>query len=384
MMEDLCRKLPLIKKIIFKELDNQSCVTFKDASRVISNNLKNERFYWIRVLRSHTFVQRNFKDYWAKAIRRTPTEFVKEMVALTEKFCKSKHFNTKITSFSPHDIAAYCGNADLYKHFVEKTHDINPKEPHSEYTPLHFAACYGKIEICQFIIADLNDKNPKNKDGVTPVTPLYLAANCFGYFDNRGDTPLHLAASMGHLNICKLIIKGVQVKNPENNDGDTPLHLAAEHGHLDICKLIIKDIEDKNPGNNYGDTPLHFAASKGHWNVCKFIIKDMQDKNPGNLDGDTPLHVAAGKGHLDICKLIIANVQNKNPRDNSDSTPLHLAAFCGYLDVYKLIAETQQEKNPKDDDGLTPLDLATKKGHLNTCKFIIESAEKNHGKTLLG
>ena len=150
-MEDLCRKIPLIKKSIFEELDHQSCVKFKDASRVINTNLKNERFYCIRVLRSHNFVQGNFKDAWSKVIRRTSHEFVKEIVVLTDLFSKNKHF-TEITSFSPHDIAAYCGNVDFFKHFVERTLDINPKEPQSEYAPLHFAACYGKLEIPYFLI----------------------------------------------------------------------------------------------------------------------------------------------------------------------------------------------------------------------------------------
>ena len=51
MMEDLFRKIPLITKIIFEELDDQSFVSLKDASREIIANLKKERFYWIRVLR---------------------------------------------------------------------------------------------------------------------------------------------------------------------------------------------------------------------------------------------------------------------------------------------------------------------------------------------
>ena len=37
-------------------------------------------------------------------------------------------------------------------------------------------------------------------------------------------------------------------KNPANNDGKRPLHLAASQGHFEVCKLIVENIEDnKHP-----------------------------------------------------------------------------------------------------------------------------------------
>ena len=54
---------------------------------------------------------------------------------------------------------------------------------------MHFAASNGKLEVCQFIIDNLDYKNPRDKYDVTP---------------------LHSAASLGHLEVCKLIIENVQ------------------------------------------------------------------------------------------------------------------------------------------------------------------------------
>ena len=87
-MEDLCRKIPLISKTILEKLDDKSFVNFKDASREIITNLKNERFYWIRVLRSYNCLLRDFKDSWSIVVNRTPAEFVRKIVALIDQFYK--------------------------------------------------------------------------------------------------------------------------------------------------------------------------------------------------------------------------------------------------------------------------------------------------------
>ena len=50
--------------------------------------------------------------------------------------------------------------------------------------------------------------------------------------DNGGRTPLHCAARDGKLLECKLIMDNVEDKNPRNNVGWTPLQFAAKKGHL--------------------------------------------------------------------------------------------------------------------------------------------------------
>ena len=107
-------------------------MNFKDASREINVNLKNERFYWIRVLSTYNCSNGDFKDSWASVVKRTPPEFVKELVMVTETFYKKnlqeKLFMSELKFLAPHHIAAGCGNLELYKHFVARTNDINPKE----------------------------------------------------------------------------------------------------------------------------------------------------------------------------------------------------------------------------------------------------------------
>ena len=60
------------------------------------------------------------------------------------------------------------------------------------------------------------------------------------------------AAKYGHEQFCKLIIDVVEDKNPKDPFGKTPLHWAAGNGHKIICKMIMDEVEDKNPKDLFG------------------------------------------------------------------------------------------------------------------------------------
>ena len=108
-----------------------------------------------------------------------------------------------------------------------------------------------------------------------------------------------------------------QLSIPSDKYGITPFHIAAELGHFEICQLITDNIEVKNPTTMEGWTPLHLAALNGRFDVCKLIIDYGVDKHP-NFTDSTPLQLAARKSHFRVCKLFI-------------DSPAHLSTFCREL-----------------------------------------------------
>ena len=102
-------------------------------------------------------------------------------------------------------------------------------------------------------------------------------------------------------------MKEVIDRNPRDNHGQTPLHLAAKNGHLNVCKAIIKEANDKNPKDNQGMTPFHFAALVGHEKICKVFMSSVDDYNPKTADGRTPISCAAQNDHSDVV-ITIADV----------------------------------------------------------------------------
>ena len=60
------------------------------------------------------------------------------------------------------------------------------------------------------------------------------------------------------------IIPKKESKNWKDNKGFTPLYMAAQEGHFQIYKLIMENVADKNATRNDGLTSLHVAAQKGN------------------------------------------------------------------------------------------------------------------------
>ena len=79
----------------------------------------------------------------------------------------------------------------------------------------------------------------------------------------------------------------VEEKNPANFWRQTPLHLAAKRGHLDVCRIILENVKDKNPVGLDGWTPLDFAAENGHLEICELILEKMRKNNPKDTIGMT-------------------------------------------------------------------------------------------------
>lgn len=59
----------------------------------------------------------------------------------------------------------------------------------------------------------------------------------------------------GHIDIYQEIIDELDDKNPKDEDGWTPLHEAAQEGHLKIYDLILINVEEKDPSDDNGVTP---------------------------------------------------------------------------------------------------------------------------------
>ena len=212
--------------------------------------------------------------------------------------------------FRPIIMAVVNGHIEMTKVIMKKSENKNPKAAPDDFTPLHAAAICGHLEIFKIILTEAGDKTPRNISGWTP---------------------LHSAAFYGKVNICEAFFDCIEGKNAEKDrkeisklilDPDdvskTPIDYAFAKNHVDVCMLMLTKLENKNPiillnGGVYGDnnTVLHLAAERGYLDICRFILQNVGDKNPHNSRGKTPLRLAAEKGHINVCILICLHL-NKN------------------------------------------------------------------------
>ena len=87
-----------------------------------------------------------------------------------------------------------------------------------------------------------------------------------------GNTPLHLAAWKGHIDVLHLLVENGADLEAQNNDGERALHSAANYGNLPfIQELISRYHVDINARDNYGITALRFARMNGHTKIITFL-----------------------------------------------------------------------------------------------------------------
>ena len=109
--------------------------------------------------------------------------------------------------------------------------------------------------------------------------------------NSKGQTPLYLAASQGHTQVCSLLAAQV---GPSllviiySNDKDT------DCSHNPIYCTFQASVNINIQLHESKITPLHMAINKSHWSVVECLVgwgALLNVLNVVNCDGNTPLHV---------------------------------------------------------------------------------------------
>jgi ankyrin repeat protein len=128
--------------------------------------------------------------------------------------------------------------------------------------------------------------------------------------NSKGESALMLAALKDHQALAeKLIKKGADV----NKTGWTPLHYAASNGHLAIISLLLEQnayIDAESPN---GTTPLMMAAMYGTLAAVKLLLQEGADPQLKNQQGLTALQFAQRGNRPDAVEAIASAIRSKRP-----------------------------------------------------------------------
>jgi ankyrin repeat protein len=86
-----------------------------------------------------------------------------------------------------------------------------------------------------------------------------------------GWTPLHYAATNGHLKIMELLLEHHAYIDAQSPNGTTPLMMAASYGSPEAVKLLIESGADIHVRNQKGMTALDFAQRAERANAVELL-----------------------------------------------------------------------------------------------------------------
>eukprot|EP00754_Rhynchopus_humris_P005200 Rhum_TRINITY_DN12610_c0_g1::Rhum_TRINITY_DN12610_c0_g1_i1::g.53162::m.53162 len=92
----------------------------------------------------------------------------------------------------------------------------------------------------------------------------------------------------------------------QNEGGQTPLHCAVCLGHVDVVRLLLEHSADAcNAVDGCGKTPLHDAAICGHVEITEMLLgHSVAACHVRNDNGSTPLQCAEAYCGTEIVSLI--------------------------------------------------------------------------------
>lgn len=125
------------------------------------------------------------------------------------------------------------------------------------------------------------------------------------------ESPLMLASLEGQLEIARrLIAMGADVNKP----GWTPLHYAATHGHVAVMYLLLDNFAYIDAASPNGTTPLMMAAFYGTPSAVKLLLEAGADPSLRNEKDLTAIDFAQRANRAESAEIIAAFVRAKQPK----------------------------------------------------------------------
>ncbi|XP_039702097.1 protein phosphatase 1 regulatory subunit 16A isoform X1 [Pteropus medius] len=187
--------------------------------------------------------------------------------------------------------------------------------------------------------------------------------------DSECWTPLHAAATCGHLHLVELLIARGADLLAVNTDGNMPYDLCEDEQTLDCLETamasrgitqdsiegaralpelhMLEGIQsllrlgaDLDAPGDHGATLLHVAAASGFSEAAALLLEHQASLSAKDCDGWEPLHAAAYWGQVHLVELLVAHGADLNGKSLMDETPLDV---CGDEEVRAKLLELKHK-----------------------------------------
>jgi ankyrin repeat protein len=226
-------------------------------------------------------------------------------------------------------------------------------------TPLELAIRLGRVDFAEQLLR--GGANPNHGSRATQTIPLQLAIR------NRDAAMVQALLEAG----AKVDTRVPRtLRTPLANTDDSPLHEAATIGNLDIARVLLASSARVNITNHAGLTPLHHAIAANHVELAEFLLDSGAELNARGRVGTTPLHLAAIEGSVDAVRLLLERGAEVNTSTRNGSTPLHGAINRGHTEIVALLIAHSADRSRVGITGETPISAARRLGHESIIRLL--------------
>jgi ankyrin repeat protein len=191
-------------------------------------------------------------------------------------------------SYDDFFVAIHANKPDVVQALLKRGFDPNTLNPRGEHG-LVVAVNERAFKVIDVLLGDAN-------------TQLEVRTS-------RDESALMLASLKGYLDVCKkLIARDADVNKP----GWTPLHYAATGGHLDVIRLLVEHHAYVDASSPNGSTPLMMAAMYGTIDAVKLLLAEGADPQIKNALGLTAIDFAAKIQKDDVVAYIASVIRARH------------------------------------------------------------------------
>jgi len=273
-----------------------------------------------------------------------------------------------LTTDSPLMMACRKGFAEIVKLFLSYG---AKNDPHPDYgqTALHAAVCEKHFNVVSVLLEIAALSNAQ-----TIICNLA---------DPEGQTPLHIAAILGHTDIVEiLLLHGAEIGSVDCH-GHNPLHLCAGSGNISCLGCLLDhdgDLLLENP-DNLGNTALHHASFYGHLECVRLLLETAADVLARNKQGHTPYSLASSRGHSEVCDLLLEYREHYNSvemtrikptvnRSNQTTPSIHIKPGSDNMVMHADKTNLQEQHsiyNPHNEG--TPISTTFQRDHIKANSY---------------